>query len=50
MVAGIACPGLLAQDNDAAALCRDSTAQDCQAVAVAAGPIIMASRFLASPN
>jgi hypothetical protein len=29
MVVGIACPGLPAPNNDAAALCRDSTAQDC---------------------
>ena len=33
------------QDNDAAALCRVSTARDCWPVSVAAGPIVMASRF-----
>ena len=44
MVVGIACPGLPAANNDAAALCRVATAQDCWSVSVAAGPIIMASR------
>ena len=50
MVVRIACPGLPAANNDAAALCRVATAQDCWSVSVAAGPIIMASRFLASSS
>ena len=45
MVVGIACPGLPAPNNDAAALCRVSTAQDCSPVSVAAGPIIMTCRI-----
>jgi hypothetical protein len=44
MVVRIACPGLPAPNNDAAALCRVATAQDRSLVSVAAGPI-MASRF-----
>jgi hypothetical protein len=45
MVVGIAGAGLPAPNNDAAALCRVSTARDSWPVSVAAGPIVMASRF-----
>jgi hypothetical protein len=39
MVVGIAGEGLPAPNNDAAVLCRVSTAHDCSPVSVAAGPI-----------
>lgn len=51
MVVRIACPGLPAANNDAAALCRVATAQDCWSVSVSvAGGPIMASRLLASSS